>query len=429
MTRAIRIERSKIEQTSRTGLMYLEQLMDRIGFDAEVDRIFGAPGSNRGIKASVYVRTLVYMLYDNALTLEDVRDLREDEALQRLCPMSYPTSDALGDWLRRHGSTEGVKKIHELIRRFLPKLPAQGVLDIDATIIAADKGDATWTYKEVRGYQPLLGILAESGCMLVGEFRQGSHSPQEGLDTFVQRCWDQAPGSFQIVRSDSAGYNHHLINFCLQHRLCFSITADHDAAVMKQVEAIPSSSWQKGRHRDGHEASWEVAEIDHTLNKSDGAFRLIVKRNKVETKNDQEQLFVSYHYWIIATNLPEERYDALKVVHFHQERGEMERWIGELKAHFNMDHMPCGQMHANALYFFIGLLAFNLSQLIKYFTFGEKGLKKSMRSLRRHFYFFPSHIIHHARQLIVRLAASQRVIDDWIAACQRLLYDPIPLAR
>jgi hypothetical protein len=50
---------------------------------------------------------------------------------------------------------------------------------------------ATWTYQELRGYQPLLGIITEPGCMVAGEFRQGSHSPQEGLDRFVKQCMDQ----------------------------------------------------------------------------------------------------------------------------------------------------------------------------------------------------------------------------------------------
>jgi hypothetical protein len=218
-----------------------------------------------------------------------------------------------------------------------------------------------------------------------------------------------------------------LINFCHHHQLYFRITADHDAAVMARIERMASSAWQPGYHRDGSAASWEVAQTDHTLNQSDCAFRLSVKRKKVERQKNQEQLFPSYHYWIIATNLPEDRYTPLDVIHFHQQRGKMERWIGELKAQFNLDHVPCGQLPANALFFLIGLLAFNLGQLLKHFTFGEPGLKKSMRSLRGHFFLFPSIIIHHARQIILRIAASAWAFKDWMAAWQRLLYDPIPL--
>ena len=51
--------------------------------------------------------------------------------------------------------------------------------------------------------------------------------------------------------------------------------------------------------------------------------------------------------------------------------GEMERMIGELKSHYNMDHFPCGQFSANSLYFAIGIFAFNLVQLLKQHYFGK----------------------------------------------------------
>jgi hypothetical protein len=95
----------RVSQTSRTGFLYLDHLLHRLRFDSKADQIFGAPGSNRGIKASVYLRTLIYMMFDGAW--EDVRALDEDEALKELCPLEPPTGDALGDWLRRHGTEVG----------------------------------------------------------------------------------------------------------------------------------------------------------------------------------------------------------------------------------------------------------------------------------------------------------------------------------
>jgi len=36
-----------------------------------------------------------------------------------------------------------------------------------------------------------------------------------------------------------------------------------------------------------------------------------------------------------------------------------------LKLDLGMEQMPCGQLEANALYFAIGVLAYNLAQLLK----------------------------------------------------------------
>jgi len=39
-------------------------------------------------------------------------------------------------------------------------------LDVDATVIEGEKEGAKWTYKEVAGYQPISGFLAETGICL-----------------------------------------------------------------------------------------------------------------------------------------------------------------------------------------------------------------------------------------------------------------------
>lgn len=48
----------------------------------------------------------------------------------------------------------------------------QYTLDADATVIEAEKKDAQWTYKKVKGYQPILGSLKENSLCLAYEFRK-----------------------------------------------------------------------------------------------------------------------------------------------------------------------------------------------------------------------------------------------------------------
>lgn len=45
---------------------------------------------------------------------------------------------------------------------------------------------------------------------------------------------------------------------------------------------------------------------------------------------------------------------------FYDQRGEAENWIKELKEGFGMDWMPCWETYANAVYFRIGVIAYNL---------------------------------------------------------------------
>jgi len=52
------------------------------------------------------------------------------------------------------------------------------------------------------------------------------------------------------------------------------------------------------------------------------------------------------------------------VVQWYNQRGECsENRIKELKIGFGMERMPCGQLNANAMFFRIGTLAYNLFRL------------------------------------------------------------------
>jgi len=46
--------------------------------------------------------------------------------------------------------------------------------DVDATVIEAEKRDAQWTYKKVKGYQPILGFIKENSLCLAYESREGN---------------------------------------------------------------------------------------------------------------------------------------------------------------------------------------------------------------------------------------------------------------
>lgn len=276
-------------------------------------------------------------------------------------------------------------------------------LDIDGTIIEADKGDAEMSYKGLRGYHPLLGACTELGLFVGSRFQQGNAAPQEELVSFIHQCEKNLPGRFTTVRSDSAGYN---------------------SAVMERIQHISRNAWKQGRNADGSEADYHVAETVHTMEKTTEAFRLVIKRSR---RTQQADLFDGqYHYWIIATNISAQEKDAQAVLDFHNGRGEMERLIGELKHHYNLDHLPCGQFGANGLYFTVGLLAFTLVQLLKRHYFGDDWKRKSIRSLRYYWLHLPSRIVSHARYTIARVATSLATFEQLLAIYLKLLLAPAP---
>ncbi|MDI6809971.1 MAG: IS1380 family transposase [Candidatus Eisenbacteria bacterium] len=423
----VKLERTDERLTRRTGLILVNRFGDRINLASKINRAFREPGSNRGFDASDYVLTLTEMMIDGATYLEDVRLFENDEAYKEIAEVRhYPTSDAIGDWLRRHGGSDGEQRLWTVISSLIQTMSGGSglTLDIDGTLIEADKGDAQMTYKDFRGYHPLVGGSVELGLFAGSRFQHGNAVPQQELVSFIHECVTNLPGTFSTIRSDSAAYNHFVINDCFANGRRFTITADHDVAVMAAVARILKTAWKQGKNDDGTPAPYEVADTVHTMDQCTDAFRLVVKRTR---RRQQTDLFDGdYQYWIIATNIPEEEKDAQAIIHFHNGRGEFEKMIGELKHHYGLDHLPCGQFSANSLYFTIGVLAFTLVQLLKRHYFGQEWKKKSIRSLRYYWLHLPSRIVSHARYTIAKVAIIPALFEQLLRIYLALSLAPPP---
>jgi Transposase DDE domain group 1 len=215
----IKIKHSNEKLSNRIGVPLIEELARRFKLREEIDDKFGKQGSNRGIKASDYIMTLVYMIIDGALHLENVRHLMNDEAFQEMLKeMQIPTSEAIGDWLRRDGGKESESKLWEVMRGLLKSVKKAGsILDIDTTIIESDKEDVQKTYKRNYGYHPLLGIIAENSMVVGSDFREGNESPQKGLVEFIESCRRNYPERIKLIRSDSAGWQKGVVDYCEEH--------------------------------------------------------------------------------------------------------------------------------------------------------------------------------------------------------------------
>ncbi len=93
-------------------MLIVNELIKRIELAKRIDKEFGKPGSNRGFKASKFIISIISMFHDGATRLQDIRHLMEDRFYQGLLEMDgLPSSDAIGDWLRRQGENEGEIKI------------------------------------------------------------------------------------------------------------------------------------------------------------------------------------------------------------------------------------------------------------------------------------------------------------------------------
>jgi hypothetical protein len=101
---AFKIETTKERLRAHGGLALMAEFNHGIGLRELTDQYLPAPGSNRGFDPSVIVDALVLMLEGGGRSLEDLRELKNEEGLVRLIGgKEIPEPDTVGDWLRRMG--------------------------------------------------------------------------------------------------------------------------------------------------------------------------------------------------------------------------------------------------------------------------------------------------------------------------------------
>jgi len=387
--------------TAHAGLALLGEFCQAHRLAELIDEELPAPGSGAGYRPSQYVTPLVLMLHGGGRTLEDLRTLRRDAGLRELLRLNQmPSADATGDWLRRMGRGPGLAALAAVNRRLLVRAlagdePVGYTLDIDATQIVAEKQEAVRTYKGERGYLPIVGHLAENGLVVGDEFRAGNDSPGARNLEFIQYCAAQLPAGKRVahVRSDSAAYQAKIFNWCESNDVSFAIGADLDYAVKAAIRRIPAESWRP--YQDG-----AIAETGHTMEKTKGDFRLIVIRRPVQGElfGEEDQ---GERYTVIASNRDE---SAEETIAWYNQRGECsENRLKELKVGFQLEHLPCGQQEANAAYFRLGALAYNLFVLFKRQVLPETWRRCQIQTIRWRLYQVAGKVVDHAREVALKV--------------------------
>jgi hypothetical protein len=396
-----KIDLTKDLITPHAGLALLGEFAVGLGLLKSVDRYLPTPGSGAGYHPSEYIFPLIVMLNGGGRSLEDTRQIRADDGLREILPLKrIPSSDAFGDWLRNMGVNGGLCGLEKVQRRVLKRgMKYDGItgytLDIDATGIEAEKQTAKMTYKGFTGYMPIVGHLAENGLIVGDEFRDGNVAPAAGNLAFIKHCVRQMPKRKRItaLRSDSAAYQAEIINYCDHEGIQFAIGADLDTSVLTAIAAIPEDDWKP--YKNG-----SIAETIHSMEKTEGAFRLIVIRRPYQSTlffEEDERV----KYTVIATNRMESAED---VVAWYNQRGECsENRIKELKIGFGMERMPCGQCEANAMFFRIGTLAYNLFRLFTLTTLSSSWHRHQVQTVRWRLYQIAGKIVFHGGQVFLKV--------------------------
>jgi Transposase DDE domain group 1 len=281
---------------SHAGTALIAQVADRVGLTAALSsRLAGLKQRRRGHDPGRVIRDLAVMLADGGECVSDLGAVREQDALFGAVASDSTAWRMVDRIASEPGMLDAVRGAHARARaRFweLHGAPERLTLDVDATLITAhsEKEKAAGNYKGGYGFHPLQVYLDETREALGGLLRPGNAGSNTADDhkAVIDRALAQIPAEYAetleiLVRADSAGATHGLVDYCREGNMRFSVGYELTEQVRAAILEIPDDAWVPALDQDGSpRTNGEVAEITDQVDLSvwpEGS-RLIVRRER-----------------------------------------------------------------------------------------------------------------------------------------------------
>ncbi len=417
--------------TGRAGVPLVIELFRQLGAAAVIDAEVAVKQRQRGLPPSQLVESLIALWVSGGDRCQDLTALREDQALATLLGHPLPAATTVRDFLETfhvengplwaagpettipEESTPlaGLGRANRPLIAGLQRGARQrtATLDVDATLVESHKDAATVAYDGTRGYQPVVVLWAEPDGILHEQFRDGHVPAGCGNLRVLQQAVATLPQGIRQVRlrADSALYETEVLRWCEDpdHPIAYAISADMSDQLKAEIVRLPEAAWQVEREEPDAIRAW--AEVPYVPDDGDHRKdRPCVRRYlAVRVQKRQGSLFAdgsSVHYFAVVTNRTEA---GLTLLQWHREKaGTVEHAHHVLKNELAAAALPSGKFGANAAWFRLNVLTYNLLTALKRLTL--PGDLRSARPKRLRFLLFNTvgKVVAHARRTLLRLS-------------------------
>ena len=214
------------------------------------------------------------MLADGGDCLADLRAVGDQAALFGATASPSTAFRVIDRIATTAGLLDAIRGAHARARERVWELagaPERLTIDLDATLITAhsEKDRAAGTFKGGYGFAPMLAYGDETGEALAGELRPGNAGANNAAYQIAvaEQAIAQIPAQHietigLLLRVDSAGASHELVDWCRDGQIEFSVGYDLTETVRAAILKIAEHDWVCALDQDGHErANGEICEI------------------------------------------------------------------------------------------------------------------------------------------------------------------------
>ena len=383
------------------GLLAASRALRSLAVPVLADANLQLKTRQRGLADGQFVESILLLQIVGGDCPEDMSLLEDDVCLERGLGYALPKARTVRDFLDRFHDeslaalrpareeqksfivprSSGVARLQEVqvgtVRRVAKQYAQAGetlkiaTIDQDATIIESHKQSALPHYEGGRGYQPMVAVWAEADLVVADEFRDGNVPAKQAPLTCAQMAYAALPETVEqrYFRGDSACHENDLIQW-LKHpdragekggAIGFGISAVRSPGLQEAVKKVKEKEWKTIKtEADGTLRQWAEVEFvpgEASEKKESQPLRYVGLR----LLKAQGVLFADgsdRHHHAVVTNLD---WAGDRLLQWHREKaGTVEHVHDEVKNALGGGHLPSQHFNANAAWFKLSLLAYNI---------------------------------------------------------------------
>lgn len=323
-------------------------------------------------------------------------------------------------------------------------------LDQDATLVESHKQEALYCYQGFPGYQPLTTYWAEQELVIHSEFRDGNVPAGHQQLRVLQEALELLPAGVEQVhlRSDTAGYQQELLKYCAEGKhsrfgvIEFGVGVDVTPEFKKAVLEVAEEEWHPlerevaGKRVKTNQEWAEVCYVPNWIGRSKHGpdYRFLAMREPLSQQLELPGLAEQQSLPFPTLELPQKgRYKVFglvtnrdlpgeEVIQWHRQRcGKSEAVHGVMKDDLAGAKLPSGDFGANAAWWGITVLAYNLNVGMQRLVLGGEWLGKRLKGMRFGLIALPGRVVKHARGLYLRLSGGHPGGELLLRARRRIL--------
>jgi hypothetical protein len=378
-----------------------------------------------GFGPDAIVAQLIYSFVVGGASLADAERLAEDPLARRLAGMTrFADESTLGEWLRAQ-SPESVRALWALIREFVGWVKGRAVgarwqydgraenFFDDTQVEVSGKAfeGAKWNYA---GDLALSWQTFWHGPWLVdGEL--GSPGDVSGaLPEMLERnreLWAGQASDFLADSGSSAAK--YLAAIAGAGFTQWSVSYNQWTSVLERTAAAqPEAAWGpvvETVWREGTQLTEQHCRVRHTPAGSEATYEFAAVRWRAAGEM----------FWRYAFVVCEGGRAAAAVLARHRLKGEKELLFKEVLRGLDLHHPPCAELQANAMFYAIAALAYDLMVAVKVLCLPDECQGWQVRTLMARLVRLPATLVTHARRLVARVEVPASWLGWWSAWVER----------